>query len=256
MWNMELDIRFKAIAFLAIVLLAFSCKKEEDRACFKSNGNEAELELTGFKLNKLFLSSKVKYVLIQDATNKVVVRGGENLIKHIDFSYDGDSVLHISDKNKCKFLRKMNKQITVEIHLTDLENLRINSGDSVVTRGILKSPLLNVKVNDGAASIKLNIDVESINTFVDYGFCDITYTGKADYCNSNLSMASTLNTLDLKIKQSIYVSSTTSQAIYINANQVAMTGDIKSNGNVYYQGVPNYLDFEVQSGNGKLIKLE
>lgn len=253
---MELGTHFKIVILSIITLLTFSCKKEEDRTCFKSNGQESSLELTGFKLNKLSLSSKIKYVLIQDSTNKVVIQGGENLIKHIELAYDGDSILHISDKNKCKLLRKMNRQLTVEIHLTDLEFLRINTGDSVVSRGVIKSPFIGLTVKDGAASIKLNIDVDEINTFANYGFCDITYTGKAKVCNNNLLSVTAINTLGLQVSHSFYVSSSTSQSIYINVDKAAMTGEIKSNGNVYYKGNPSYVDFHEKAGNGKLIKLE
>lgn len=256
MWNMGSDIRFKILSLAIIAVLSFSCKKAEDRTCFKTLGEDSSLELPLPRLDKLSVTGKIKYILIQDSTNKAVVHGGKNLIKHIDFSYDADSVLHISNKNKCNVLRKMNHQLTVELHISDLSSLTINSGDSVVSRGPLKSPFIYVKVNDGAASIALDFDVHQLDTYVVYGFADLTYTGKAKTCNNNISFASSLNALGLKVSDYIYIRSFTSQPVYFNTNQTYMEGLIESNGDIYYEGIPSHLDVKTLAGNGKLIKLQ
>lgn len=253
---MELDIRFKILSLAIIAVLFSSCKKAEDRTCFKTLGEESSLELPLPRLDKLSVTGKIKYILIQDSTDKAVVHGGKNIIKHIDFYYDADSVLHISNKNKCNALRSMKHQITVELHISDLSLLTINSGDSVVSRGTLKSPLIYVKVNDGAASIALDFDVYQLDTYVVYGFADLTYTGKAKICNNNISFASSLNALGLKVSDYIYIHSFTSQPVYFNADHTYLQGLIRSNGDIYYEGTPSNLDVEMEGGNGKLIKLQ
>lgn len=253
---MELVTRFNiALLFLGLGMF-FSCKKEEDRTCFKSIGGESALEIKDLKMDKLYLKSKVKYVFIQDSLDRIVVRGGKNLINHIAFEYDNDSILHVSNKNKCKFLRKMNSPISVEFHFSKLSYIEVNSGDSIVSRGVIKVPFLKVEIADGASSIRLNVDVDSINTYARYGFTDITYSGKTKMCNANITYATAYNILDLNISQASFIRSATSQSIYVNANNIALTGEIWSNGNVYYKGTPGYLDFNVKAGNGKLIKIE
>lgn len=253
---MGLDIRFKVFSVICTCLVLFSCKKEEDRNCFKSIGEEGTLEVSMLDFKKVNLNSAIKYVLIQDSLNKAVVIGGKNLIKHIDFSYDSDSVLHIKDKNKCNFLRKLNRKITVELHLTRLDLIEIKSADSVVSRGLIKSDFTHLIVEDGAASIRLGWDVQHLETFVKYGYSDITFYGKALVFNSNITLGTQLNALDLDVSQSVYISTKSSQPAYVNVGTAALTGDIWSNGNVYYKGTPNYLSVEEKFGKGRLIKLE
>lgn len=253
---MELGTRFKIIGLLLTVVLLFSCKKEEDRTCFKSLGEESSYEINSLDVRKLRLDSKIKYVFIQDSLNKAVVYGGKNLLKHIAFDYNEDSVLHIKNENKCNFLRKMNRQLTVEIHFTNLELLYIKSGDSVVSRGIIKGQSVKTIVEDGAASIAMGWDVDELDVFVKYGFTDITYYGKTRIFNSNITLGTALNALNLNVSQSVYISSNSSESAYINVGVAALTGETRSNGNVYYKGTPNYMLFEEKFGTGRLIKLD
>jgi hypothetical protein len=253
---MGLDIRFKVSCLILSFLLLFSCKKEEDRTCFKSIGKENVFEITGLNLHKVNLDSKVKYVFIQDSLNKAVIIGGENLIKHIGFDYDADSVLHIKDKNKCNFLRRLDRKITVELHVSQLDLLEIKSGDSIVSRGVVKGDAVKVIIEDGASSIQMTWDVDVLETFAKYGYADITYHGKTRMFNSNITLGTQLNALGLDVSQSVYLSSNSSQPAYVYVGTGALTGEILSNGNIYYKGTPNFVNVEEKFGKGKLVKLD
>lgn len=252
---MELDIRFKL--FSMVVLFAFftGCKKAEDRTCFKTTGKYTELTHHVDDLSKIHLQDAIKYVLFQDSTNQVIVKGGENLVKHIHFEKDSEGFFVFKNNNKCNLLRKLSNEITVEIHLKKLENLIISSSDSIVNRGELKNDKISIEMRDGASTVFLNFDADTIGTYVIDGFADITYTGKAKFCNNNINNATGLNLLHLQVEQSVYIHSKTSRDIYTNVEGISLTGKILSHGNVYYRGNPSHLSYEKISGNGDFIQI-
>lgn len=244
------------LGIILLTLLLFSCKKEEDRRCFKSIGETESLTISLPTLHSFKLTGRLKYVFIQDSLHKVVIKGGENIIKHISFDYDSDSVLTISDQNKCHFLRKQNDLTTVEIHVSDLKYIHIQSGDSIASRGTLKVETLNIEVSDGSSSVNLDLDVNTINTYARFGFCDLNYSGKANFCNNNFEHNNQLNATQLKVTQSIFVYHKSAQNIKVDASNCELTGTIFSNGNIMYKGVPTVTDVEKISGKGQLIKID
>jgi len=67
-----------------LIALVYSCKKPEQRACFKKSG-EFAIKVHEFgAFNQLHLKEHLSYKLIQDSTNKVVVRGGNNLLNFVE----------------------------------------------------------------------------------------------------------------------------------------------------------------------------
>ena len=87
---MELDTRFnKLTKITAVLLLIFhfsACKKSEDRKCFKGIGDETIKTISLPTFDKLLLKEHIEYILIQDSTNQMIIRGGENLVNYIEWS--------------------------------------------------------------------------------------------------------------------------------------------------------------------------
>lgn len=67
----------RLILFISISIILFSCKKAEDRTCWKSAGDETKLEVSLESFDKLFLREHIVYELVQDSLNKLVITGGD-----------------------------------------------------------------------------------------------------------------------------------------------------------------------------------
>ena len=74
----------KIFFMLMLLPLAFSCKKASERKCWKSAGPYAEKVIQLGDFNRLFLKEHLRYTLIQDSTNQIVIKGGVNMIDFIE----------------------------------------------------------------------------------------------------------------------------------------------------------------------------
>jgi hypothetical protein len=66
-----------------LLLILISCRKPSERPCWKKSGALAVKEIQLGDFNRLFLKEHITYKLIQDSTNKIVIKGGANLIGFI-----------------------------------------------------------------------------------------------------------------------------------------------------------------------------
>lgn len=261
MLNMESDtlyrrIKSSAIGLLAIAsLLVTSCKKAEDRTCFKSTGKETELAIPLPDFDKLFLREHIEFVMIQDSTDQLVIKGGENLVKHITWNIDQDKVLEIKNKNKCSFLRKLNKRVMVEIHFTNMSNIHFEGTEPLTNRDTLFMPYFTLLIRDGAGPVKLNFNSIGISADISHGWGDYTLAGKTQYARIAARSNGFCDVLNLKVRDSLTVSSETSGLIKVNANGIPLRGNIKTNGDIWYYGVPTLIDVN-RTGSGKLISKE
>ena len=65
------------VLFITFVFILASCKKAEDRPCFKGVGDETTVEIELASFETLFLGPHLNYILVQDTLGKVVLTGGE-----------------------------------------------------------------------------------------------------------------------------------------------------------------------------------
>lgn len=243
-----------SIYFLLIVLVALSCKKKEDRACWKVAGDETQIEVSLQHFNELFVGAHVEVVLIQDSLNKAVVYGHENLVNLIEFSHDGDK-LSIVNKNKCNFLRSYKtKKIIVELHFSNLINIEFHGSEPMRSDGKLVLNYFTIALIDGAAPVTLEIDAEAIYTETNNGYGDFTFTGKAKYANFRIRSNSYCNTTNLEIIDSIDVITNTPVLSRVNLGTTKARVEINGSGNVEYVGNPSILEIN-QYGTGQLVDI-
>jgi len=239
--------------FFWIFLLLGSCKKAENRNCLKSIGKATEktIELTSF--DKLFLKEHIEYILIQDSTDKLVIKGGKNLVNFIHWSIDDDQVLYLENKNKCNFLRKLDQIITCEIHFTSLFNIQFEGTEPMNSIDTLNLPYFTMLIRDGAGSVNLTLKSISINTDISHGWGDYTLSGKTDFARISARSNGFCDVQNLKIKDSVFVSSESVGKIKVTANGITLRGEIKSFGDIWYYGMPSNISVKEYS-TGKLIK--
>ena len=244
----------KSIIVISFILcLGFvSCKKASDRRCLKSVGIDT-LRVVPFttSVGQLFLAPSLTFVLVQDSTNKVVIRGGKNLIDRVALTYEGDK-LSIQNKNTCNFLRDYSRKITVEIHVTTLYNIHFEGTESLSSQGTIYSDWFTLLVRDGAGPVSLKLFSQSIQASLSHGWGDITLSGKTNYANVTIRSNGSCNTQALQITDSAAVISYTQGDIYLQAPQKLLKAEVNGAGNIYYTGTPQNIMFN-RYGTGQLL---
>jgi hypothetical protein len=238
---------------LLLILFTTSCKKAENRSCFKSVGKETEKVLEVGQFDKLFLREHIEYELIQDSTDKLVIRGGENLVNFVEWNISDDKVLEIKNKNKCNFLRNLKKKVKVEIHFTNIFNIHFEGSEPMTNRDTLSMPFFTLMIRDGAGSVNLTLKSITIDADISHGWGDYTFSGKTNFAKIGARSNGYCDVQNLIIKDSVYTNSESSGNILLNADGIPLRAELKSNGNIIYTGEPSSINVK-QYGKGELLK--
>lgn len=253
---MELDTRFnKLIRASLVFLLIFqfsACKKADSRKCFKTVGSETSKSIALPTFDKLLLKEHIEYVLIQDSTNQLIVRGGENVVNFIEFSLEENSRLKIENKNKCSFLRKLGNKIIVEIHYTTINDIHFEGTESLKNIGELKGNYLSLLIRDGAGSVNLKLNTALTYADISHGWGDYTFTGKTEYAEIKARSNGYCDVMGLIVRDSIWTSSSTAGTIKLNASGIPLRGELLTNGKIVYRGTPILIDVKIK-GTGTLV---
>jgi hypothetical protein len=241
------------IPFLFLFILLLSCKKADDRTCFKTAGETATLEVPMSPFNQLSLHEHLICVLIQDSTDKVVIKGGRNLLKNVDLSIS-EGVLKIQNQNRCSFLRSYKKKVTVEIHFTHLQNISYQGTEPMTNKGSLKFDWLTFLISDGAGTVNLTFDAQHVFATIGHGWGNFNFSGNAHYANLNIRSNGYCDITEMNIRDSLTVVSKTQGAVKITADGINLKAQTLSDGNIYYKGKPSKIQFDKYS-NGELVAL-
>lgn len=251
---MELDMFFKRNCLVVALLIGlFSCEKAADRSCFKSTGTETTkvIALPSFELLELY--EHMEFVLIQDSTNQLVLKGGENLLNHIHWQVDG-GVLKIENKNRCNFLRKLDQKVKVEIHFTSLINILYQGTEPMTNQDTLHVPYFTLLLRDGAGSVRLCLRSEIVQADISHGWGDYTLSGNANYASIAVRSNGYCDTYDLKVRDSIFVSHASPGKVKVSADQIPLRANILGDGDIYYKGVPSSITIsKFPLANGTLV---
>ncbi len=240
-----------SLFFLLSVCVVFSCKKPENRTCFKLMGNETTKEIALEDFDRLDLREHVRYVIIQDSLDKVVLKGGKNLLNLIEVSVSG-GMLTIENKNRCGFLRNAKKVVVAEIHCTKLINVRFVGTESLTCEGEINTDYFTFYSRDGAGDVNLAINAQVIDAEANHGWCNFTLTGTAQTARICAKSNSYCDVTGLHVSDSIYVASETVGNIKINADNLVIHGYITESGNILYKGTPLGVDV-LLNGTGKVV---
>lgn len=250
---MELATVFKKIIIGLLALsLVFSCKKAEDRKCFKSSGEKTSI--TGYfgEFTKLRLEKKLNYVLVQDDSNYVKLTGGKNLLNFVNIVLSNDGSLEISNTNKCNFLRDMSQLIEVEIHFKELTYIDYIGSGKLTCKDTLHFDVFEIIFFDASGSYDLTVDANQFYTTVTDGMQDFTLRGKANYASLTIRGNAYGDASNLTVKDDLYVSNKSVGDVYVNADSCNFSGYIDGKGNVFYKGTPSSTNFELLN-EGKFI---
>lgn len=238
--------------FVGLWLLQ-ACTKADNRRCFKSAGEDAEKEIPLESFNKLLLREKIQYVLVQDTVEKIVLKGGKNLLNFIEYSIV-DGKLEVSNENTCAFLRSFKKKVIAEIHFKELINLHFEGTEPLTNEGTLQLNWFTFLIRDGAGSVDLRINADAVYATVSHGWGDFTFSGQVNHANLNVKSNGYCNTYGLQVMDSITVVSNTQGTLKVNAANTQFKAEINGDGDIWYIGNPIGTPIFNRYGKGELLK--
>jgi hypothetical protein len=235
-----------------VLLCLFSCKKSEDRNCFKSTGELTSKEIPLVDFDKIYFGPHLKYILVQDTINKVVLHGGKNLLNFVETSVDDDARLNVRNNNKCNFLRDYDKVITVEIHLKFLRNMLFEGTHELTCQNTLNTDYLAVVMTDGAGFMSLDVNAYQIFCSTTNGWCNFELKGNVQYLNLQIEGNGFGSTYGLHVSDSLDVISNTPEIVKVNADGCIFRAQTLKTGDIWYIGYPQSVTWNAY-GEGELL---
>lgn len=235
------------------IVLFLSCKKAEERECMKSAGKQTSLEIALPDFTKLRVGPKIEVVLIQDSENKLVIHGRNNLIKHISYDMDAEGFLRLLNNNRCDFLRSFEKnKVKVEVHFIDLNDLFFEGTFDLITSGVINTSNMKLNIQDGGATVYLNVKCSGIEANQGHGYGDFVLSGECYDANLRITSNGFADATGLKVHNELIVISNTPVSSSVNVEGVKTTVEIGGSGNVKYIGQPLTMNL-IRYGTGELI---
>jgi len=242
------------IYILLISSILFSCKKAEDRSCLKFVGDESTKIIALEKIDSLYLYDNIEYTLVPDNENFIELKGGKNLLNHIEY-LNYDDKLEVRNNNKCNFLRSYKKKVKAFIHVKEIKYIHFEGAEKLTNQDTLKSGELRLVIRDGAGPVELTVENSYMSAAITHGWGDFTLHGTTLTAFLNCSTNSFCNTTDLKVANDLKVFSNTGGNMVVNADGTDFNATIKRNGDILYTGVPNSIEVE-NTGDGELIGVD
>lgn len=240
--------------FILIVLscLFLGCKKQNERACFKTSGKLITRSVIKGDFSYLILHPYVEYELVQDSLNYVEITCGENLFPFIDIQVK-DSNLTITNKNTCRFLRGYDKNVKAKIHINLLYNLYYDGSENLFSKDTIKASFCTIMMQDAGGNINLNLKCKelSVKKSNALGILELSgKTNKAHYVNTSVNK---FDVSKLEVRDSIYFLNQGYGDMYLYTNLIDVYGRLENIGNVYFFGKPALTQVE-NIGKGKIIE--
>jgi len=237
-----------------LLLISFAgCKKAEDRRCLKGVGDVSE-EIRNFSsFHRLYLYDYLQYRLIQDSTNKVVIRAGENLLNHVVTDWDNGN-LTIRDENKCIWLRQLPVDIEVDVHFTDITHVHNESSGHLEGVGLIKGQDVLYENWNTASTSSLDMEAQILRIKAHAGAPIIEVSGQCDmvyYYNSGIGK---LLCEDL-VSQSAWTNVRGAGEVRMNIDGGTFWYLLDSYGDIYYRGDTDDFREVSRLGAGQLIHL-
>jgi hypothetical protein len=241
----------KLISTTLILFILLSCTKEEDRSCFKSIGTVISKEINFAPLEELVLKSDITYVLFRDNLDKIILKGGKNLLNFVATNQTGKQ-LTIENNNECSFLRDYKDDIVVEIHFSTLKKIAFGGSKKILNFSPLQLDSLWIDAFDGSGVIQLNVQTNYLKLSSDFGYTDFLINGTSNYLLCYLGGSSYAGLYDLAVNDSITVVSNSQRDILVKPASIRLKAQLNQSGNVLYKGIPSSI-FYTRFGKGELI---
>ncbi len=226
--------------FFLVPIFFISCKKEEDRSCFKTTGSIIDKIIPLGSFTQLDLGPYFQYELIQDTINFIEINAGENLINFISSDIEGEK-LTLKNNNKCRFLRYKKEKVTAKIHFTTLNSIFYHGSETLISKDTLdfSETTLTLKANETSGSINLKLKAKTIYLNNSNGTPDIELSGSCDFFTIDISANGTFSAKNLFVKDSIYLLYASSLYSELQSSNCKLKAELSGVGNIGYFGIPS-----------------
>lgn len=240
----------KCAVIISLVLVS-SCKKPENRACWKGTGQIVTKIISLPSFESMELHQRLHIELVQDSMEFLEIQAGENLQQFIEWSVV-DGKLEIWNKNKCVYLRYKTGDVKVVIHFKSLKKLTYWGSEFLSCSDTIQADYLDVLMNDGAGDLDLTVQANAFNVVNPHGFSNIAVHGSCKFLRLDIDGYGTFDTRDLKVNDSIAVMYASNGTSHLDANNIKIKAELSSSGNVMYQGTPSEI-LKMRYSTGDLI---
>lgn len=161
----------KILATILIVLVLFSCKKDQN--------NEYEKKVTLANFSMIETYNYFKIYLVEDTVSFVRIVGDEKGVEKIDLLVENDKLM-INDERKFRFLNPQNK-IILYIHSKPLSKFELFDGGEVETVNPITSDDFGLILSGKGNDCRLALNTKTFyywNNFLDGG--KLYLTGQTD----------------------------------------------------------------------------
>ena len=242
----------KYLVIIIIFLSLVACNKTSAPDCIKTKGNviESTRELDNF--NRVILRDMIDLKVIQDQSNFLKIRAGENIIPKIVTKVENNELL-IEDNNRCNFIRDLEERITIELHTSGFRDLEVYGSGDISFKNPMIVPVFNMDAFETNAKHDINVQTDSCKIKYHIGGNDLILEGTSNYLflfnlGNNWMRAEGLTS------SLTHISSDSSGDVFVNV-QNTLLYEIHQTGNIYYQGIPDTIITLEHSGSGNIISL-
>lgn len=240
------------ILSIFVLLGIHSCKPANERSCFKGAGNNDSLIIELPHFEKIILGEHIKFVLIQDTIEKVLLYGGENLLNQISIDTDISNELSMSNENRCRFFRYRNNEVVVHIHFIELKEIIFNGSEELSNEGVLQFDDLKLTTLGAGGSVNLHLNANEIYSINEAGWPDLTLRGSCGSFRAETFGNLILNLMQFNVDESIDFISQAGTLSKINAQGSVLKVELSGTGDLWYYGIPSEI-IKKEYNSGKLI---
>lgn len=242
----------KVALLLLLFLQVTSCKKPENRSCWKGAGSSISKIIVLPDFQQMEIHQRLKIELIQDSVSYMEVIAGENLVNFIDWKVV-DGKLEIWNRNKCPFLRYKNDELTLKIHFSALSKLIYWGSELLTSKDTIQTNHLDVLMNDGAGDLNLTVLANSINVVNPHGFSNISLGGTCNFLRLDIDGYGRFDARQMQVTDSISLMYASNGISFLSANQVKLKAELSSTGDIWYYGQPSVIE-KIRYSSGDLIQ--
>lgn len=234
------------------ILLLFSVLSCDDALFNAGDIITKDIEISEF--DKVYVEDIFEIYLSQDTLCKIQVEGGSNLIPNLDFVLDSEKNLTIKDNNSARWSRDYDK-IKLYISVDTLQQFELRAPCKVSCLDTLFSPYIYFISIDDYAEMDILLNSHFcyvVNSGTSGG--SFTIRGNTDTFKFWARASYKINAQDYKANH-VIVKSETIGDCYVYAKE-SIRAEILRDGNVYYQGNPESIEYVNDRAKEQLIKLD
>lgn len=243
----------KQILYIALIVFVWSCKKSNERKCYKSYGEDSVKEIALDSVYEFKLYKNLTYHVYQDTQRVIKIYGGKNVIDFVEVNYSAaDYQLSVHNKNSCNFIRDFDKKIIVEIHYPFFEKIYSETNDSLIFMDTIFANKLYIEQAQGGGGVRLNVITNDIVLIASGGVGTYKLGGQSNYADLRVQIGGFGDAFAFKANN-IQIFQNSTADIKVNLENAATNVVIRGTGNVIYKGNPTPLNLD-KTGDGNLIQ--